>query len=144
MKMMSSCEILEALYENHFQHHEHKLEAGCHIQEKFQKIVAPPLAEDGTDQNVVDESHFPSLECYEDIRQYFQQDKVLQSYLSSSKNDLTIQILSDLDRDEGSLHTIHFLNPFFKNKYAKNRFFNLCFKKEFIKVIFMKLHAQGF
>jgi hypothetical protein len=42
------------------------------------------------------------------------------------------------------LHTIHFLNPFFKNKYAKNRFLNLCFKEEFIKVRSLKLHAQGF
>jgi hypothetical protein len=49
-------EIIEALYEYSSQ----------------QQTIAPPLAEDETDQEIVVESYFPSPECYEDIQQDFQ------------------------------------------------------------------------
>jgi hypothetical protein len=79
-------EIIESLYEYSSQ----------------QQIVVPPLAEDEIDQELVAKIHFPSPELYEDIQRDFQQDKVLQSYLSSPENDVVVQILSGLDRDEGS------------------------------------------
>jgi hypothetical protein len=79
-------EIIEALYEYLSQ----------------QQIVSPPLAKDEADQELVVESHFPSPKLYEDIQRDFQQDKVIQSYLSSLENDVVVQILSGLDRDEGS------------------------------------------
>jgi hypothetical protein len=55
-----------------------------------QKIVSPPLVEDESDQEIVAKSHFPSRELDEDIQQYFQQDKVFQSYLYSPVNDVVI------------------------------------------------------
>jgi hypothetical protein len=75
-------EIIESLYEYSSQ----------------QKIVAPPLAEDETDQEIVVKSHFSSHELDKDI----QQDKVFQSCLSSPVNDVVVQILSGLDMDEDS------------------------------------------
>jgi hypothetical protein len=79
-------EIIESLYEYSSQ----------------QQIVAPPLAEDVADQEIVAKNHFPSPKLDEDIQQDFQQDKVLQSCLSSHVNDVVVQILSDLDIDEDS------------------------------------------
>jgi hypothetical protein len=77
-------EIIESLYEYSSQ----------------QQIVAPPLAEDEADQEIVVKIHFPSPELDEDIQQDFQQDKVFQSCLSSPVNDVVVQILSGLDMDE--------------------------------------------
>jgi hypothetical protein len=57
---------------------------------------------DEDDQEIVIKSHFPSPEFNIDILQDFQQDKVFQSCLSSSMNDVVVQFLSDLDRDKDS------------------------------------------
>ena len=56
--------------------------------------------EEEFDQEIVVKGYFPSPETNIDIQQYFQQDKVFQSCLSSLVNDVVVQILSDLDMDE--------------------------------------------
>jgi len=53
-------------------------------------------------KSVVVQSHLPSSEIDEDIHQDFQQDKVFQSCLSSPMNNVVVQILSGLNRDEDS------------------------------------------
>jgi hypothetical protein len=58
--------------------------------------------EDEVDQEIVIKGHFPSPELNVDIQQDFQQDKVFQSCLSSPMNDVVVQFLSGLDRDEDS------------------------------------------
>jgi hypothetical protein len=58
--------------------------------------------EDEVDQEIVVKGHFPSPEADIDIQQYFQQDKVFQSCLSSPENDVVVQFLSGLDMDEDS------------------------------------------
>jgi hypothetical protein len=63
------------------------------------------LVEDEVDQEIVAKGHFPSPKLDEDIQQYFQQDKVFQSCLSSPVNDVVVQIISGLDMDEGSKTT---------------------------------------
>jgi hypothetical protein len=52
------------------------------------------------DQEIVVKSHFPSPETNVDVQQYFQQDKVFQSCLSSLENDVVILFLSSLDMDK--------------------------------------------
>ena len=54
------------------------------------------------DQKIVVKIHFPSPETNVDVQQYFQQDKVFQSCLSSPMNDVVVQILSGLDMDKDS------------------------------------------
>ena len=49
-------EIIEALYE--------------HLSQ--QKTITPPLAEDGTNRELVAETHFPSPKFYENVHEYFQ------------------------------------------------------------------------
>jgi hypothetical protein len=82
-------EILEAIYENPFQHQQ-------------QKTKVSPLTENQTNQHLDVDSLVPSLELDDHFQQYFQQDKVLQSYLYSSDNDVTVHNLSGLYRDEES------------------------------------------
>jgi hypothetical protein len=77
-------EIIEALYEYSSQ----------------QQILAPPLVEYESNQEIVAKIHFPSLELDGDIQQDFQQDKVFQSCQSSPVNDVVVQILSGLYMDE--------------------------------------------
>jgi hypothetical protein len=58
--------------------------------------------EEEVDQEIVVKGYFPSPETNIDIQQYFQQDKVFQSCLSSPENDVVVQFLSGLDMDEDS------------------------------------------
>jgi hypothetical protein len=71
-------EIIEALYE--------------HLSQ--QQTITPPLAEDGTDQELVAETHFPSPKFYEDVHEDFQQN-----------------IVSPLIVDQNSKVQIHTLIP---------------------------------
>jgi hypothetical protein len=54
------------------------------------------------DQEIVIKGHFPSPETNVDVQQYFQQDKVFQSCLSSLENDVVVLFLSGLDMDGDS------------------------------------------
>jgi hypothetical protein len=56
--------------------------------------------EDEVDQEIVIKGHFPSPELNKYLQQDFQQDKVFQSCLSSPMNEVVVQFLSGLDRDE--------------------------------------------
>jgi hypothetical protein len=58
--------------------------------------------EDEVDQEILIKSHFPSPKLNKKLQQDFQQDKVFQSCLSSSENDVVFQFLSGLDEDEDS------------------------------------------
>jgi hypothetical protein len=57
---------------------------------------------DEADQKITIKGHCPFPELKVDIQQNFQQDKVFQSCLSSPENDVVVQFLSSLDRDEYS------------------------------------------
>jgi hypothetical protein len=56
--------------------------------------------ENEADQKIVIKGHFPSPELNKDLHQYFQQDKVFQSCLSSPMNEVIVKFLSGLDMDE--------------------------------------------
>jgi hypothetical protein len=58
--------------------------------------------EDEADQKILIKSHFPSSELNKDLQQDFQQDKVFQSCCSSPENDVVVEFLSGLDKDEDS------------------------------------------
>ena len=63
-------EILEAIYENPFQHQEHILEHNRYEDKvDFQQTLSSPLTEGETDQNFNDESHVLSIEFDENLQQ---------------------------------------------------------------------------
>jgi hypothetical protein len=66
---------------------------------ELQPVLNHQIKEEA-DQKIVVKSHFPSPETNVDVQQYFQQDKVFQSCLSSLENDVVILFLSSLDMDK--------------------------------------------
>ena len=75
-------EIIEALDENHFQHHDQNVEANCHNNHENSQILVSSLVVDEIIQHTI-ESYVPSLEF----------DEILQ---------LCCKILCDQVSDDGS------------------------------------------
>jgi hypothetical protein len=93
---------------NEYQQHPHALDD--HVADYLEEYSNSGLQtlinhrikkEEETDREIVVKGYFPSSETNIDIQQYFKQNEVFQSCLSSPENDVVVQFLNGLDTDEG-------------------------------------------